>query len=149
VKKVFAACALGLFVVGAGADEITYREHIRPLWLDRCERCHGSDAPYLGDFEEDRKRYEADDKGPRMDTYADLAFFASWPDTGALMRRLDDGSNTANGKPGNMYRELGRSEEERQANLKLFKRWVGKKAWTMKRPAEISKEELLRFKLAY
>lgn len=150
MKKVLLGCALAVAAGGAGAgDEITYRKHIRPLWMDKCERCHGGDAPYLGDFEEDRKRYEQDDKGPRMDTYADLVFFSSWPDTGALMRRLDDGSNTGNGDPGNMYRKLGRTEEERQANLGLFKRWVGEGAWTMKRPKDITKEELLRFRLAY
>lgn len=131
------------------ADEITYRKHIRPLWVDKCERCHGNDAPYLGEFEEDKKRYEDDDKGPRMDAYADLVFFASWPDTGALMRRLDDGKSKPNGEAGNMYKKLGRSEEERQANLALFKQWIGEDAWTMKRPKEITKEELLKFKLAY
>lgn len=131
------------------AEEITYRKHIRPLWVDKCERCHGDNAPYLGEFQEDIKRYELDDKGPRMDTYADLAFFISWPDTGAIMRRLDDGKNTSKGEPGNMYKKLGRNEEERQANLNLFKQWVGEDAWTMKRPKEITKEELLKFKLAY
>lgn len=100
------------------AEEITYRKHIRPLWVDKCERCHGDNAPYLGEFEEDKKRYELDDKGPRMDTYADLVFFISWPDTGAIMRRLD-------------------------------KQWVGEDAWMMKRPKDITKEELLKFKLVY
>ena len=37
-----------------------------------------------------------------MDTYADLIFFVGWPDTGALMRRLDDGKTAADGKPGNV-----------------------------------------------
>ena len=90
-----------------------------------------------------------------MDTYADLIFYVGWPDTGAIMRRLDDGSNTKDGKPGNMYQYLGSTEEERQANLKLFKAWVGEEAWTLKRwdkkgdvPA-ISKEELDLMKLKY
>lgn len=133
----------------ACAEEITYRKHIRPLWLAKCELCHGAGSPYLGDFEDDQKRYEADDIGPRMDSYADLSFFAAWPDTGALMRRLDDGKNTKDGKPGNMYERLGNTEAERQANLRLFRQWVGEDAWTMKRPKEISKEELMKFKLAY
>jgi hypothetical protein len=149
MERLLLPCAL---LAGAGpavAEEITYRKHIRPLWADKCERCHGGNAPYLGDFEEDKKRYELDDKGPRMDTYADLVFFISWPDTGALMRRLDDGKNTPKGEPGNMYKNLGRNEEERQANLKLYKQWIGEDAWTMKRPKEITKDELLKFRLAY
>lgn len=130
-------------------DKITYTKHIRPLWMDQCERCHGNDSPYLGDFEKDKKRYEDDDKGPRMDTYADLLFFAAWPDTGALMRRLDDGTNAKDGKPGNMYKRLGRNQEERQANLKLFKQWIGEDAWIMKRPKDVTKEDLLKFKAEY
>jgi hypothetical protein len=149
MTRLLTGVALLAVVLPALADEITYRKHIRPLWEDRCERCHGSSSPYLGAFEEDKKRFELDDKGPRMDSYADLLFFAAWPDTGALMRRLDDGKNTRNGQPGNMYRQLGRNEEERQANLMLFKRWVGEDAWTMKRPADITKEELLKIKAAY
>ncbi len=149
MKKLFLGCILAAVAMPAIAEEITYRKHIRPLWMDQCERCHGHDSPYLGDFQEDQKRYEADDKGPRMDSYADLLFFAAWPDTSALMRRLDDGKNTRNGQPGNMYRRLGRNEEERQANLKLFKQWIGEEAWSMKGPKEISKEELLKIKAAY
>jgi hypothetical protein len=38
---------------------------------------------------------------------------------------LDDGKNTKDGKPGNMYQYLGATEDERQKNLKLFKKWVG------------------------
>lgn len=133
----------------ASAEEITYRKHIRPLWEDKCERCHGSSAPYLGAFEENRKAFEADDKGPRMDTYADLLFFVAWPDTGALMRRLDDGSNARDGQPGSMYRRLGRNAEERQANLKLFKQWIGEDAWLMKKSEDVTKEELLRIRAAY
>lgn len=42
-----------------------------------------------------------------------------------MMRRLDDGTNPfAKGKPGNMYKMLGGTESERQANLKLFKAWI-------------------------
>lgn len=149
MKGVLLGCLVAVATAAASAEEITYRKHIRPLWVDRCERCHGDGSPYLGQFEEDKKRYELDDKGPRMDTYADLVFFAAWPDTGALMRRLDDGKSTASGEPGNMYKQLGRNEEERQANLRLFKSWVGNDAWTMKRPKDITKDELLKFKLAY
>ena len=43
-------------------------------------------------------------------------------DTGAIMRRLADGANTRDNKPGNMYPHLGSSDAERAANLALFKR---------------------------
>ncbi|MBI4753881.1 MAG: cytochrome C [Betaproteobacteria bacterium] len=149
MKKLLLGCALMAAAMPALAEEITYRKHIRPLWEDKCERCHGSNSPYLGAFEENKKMYVDDDKGPRMDSYADLLFFAAWPDTGALMRRLDDGKNTKDGQPGNMHKQLGKSEEERQANLRLFRLWIGEEAWTLKRPKEITKEELLKFKAAY
>jgi len=74
----------------AAADEVTYRKHIRPLFQQQCASCHGADAPYLGDFKESKPKFVAKDMGPRMDTYADLIFFIGWPDTGAIMRRLDD-----------------------------------------------------------
>ncbi|ACL71345.1 cytochrome c family protein, putative [Thioalkalivibrio sulfidiphilus HL-EbGr7] len=151
-RKLVAALALVFAPVVSASpmNEVTYREHIRPLWENNCAQCHGATAPYRGEFREDRARYERENKGPRMDTYADLVYFIAWPSTGALMRRLDDGGNTANGKPGNMYQYLGGSEEERQKNLALFRAWVGgDEAWTMKRSGEISKEELERFKLAY
>ncbi|MFN7085210.1 MAG: cytochrome C [Burkholderiales bacterium] len=133
LRIMFAFCAmLGVSITGIAAD-VTYRKDIRPLWLQKCSGCHGADSPYIGDFEENKKKYEAMFKGPRMDTYADLISFVGWPDTGALMRRLDDGKNTSDGKPGNMYQNLGASEEERQKNLNLFKEWVGKDGWKLNR----------------
>jgi hypothetical protein len=141
--------------VASWAQDITYRKHIRPLWEQKCAACHSAGAPYLGDFDEDKKKYEAQFKGPRMDTYADLVFFIGWPDTGAIMRRLDDGKNTSDGKPGNMYQNLGATEEERQKNLNLFKQWVGKDAWKLNRweargkvPA-ITKRDLDKIKVKY
>lgn len=135
--------------------EVTYRKDVRPLMVQRCFVCHGADAPYLGDFDENKKKFEALLKGPRMDTYADLVFFVGWPDTGALMRRLDDGKSTSDGKPGNMYQNLGATEEERQNNLNLFKEWVGKDAWKLNRweargkvPA-ITKQDLDTIKVKY
>ncbi len=136
-------------------EEVTYRQHIRPLWLERCAACHGEDAPNLGDFSEDKDRYLSEEVGPRMDSYADLIFFIGWPDTGAIMRRLDDGQATADGKPGNMYEHLGDDEAERQKNLKVFKAWVGDEAWNVKRwnargdVPGITKEELNQLKLKY
>ena len=145
---------LGVSVAGIAA-EVTYRKDIRPLMVQKCLFCHGAEAPYLGDFEENKKKYEAAFKGPRMDTYADVVFFIGWPDTGAIMRRLDDGKNTSDGKPGNMYQNLGATEEERQKNLNLFKEWVGKDAWKLNRweargkvPA-ITKGDLDKIKVKY
>jgi len=57
----------------------------------------------------------------RMDTYSHLIFYTAWPDTGSLMRRLDDGRNTKDGKPGNMYKYLGSTEEERQKIYSFLK----------------------------
>jgi hypothetical protein len=83
----------------------------------------------------------------RMDTYSHLVFFTAWPDTGSLMRRLNDGKGTSDGKPGNMHNHLGANDEERQRNLKIFKEWVGN--WTLKRWNEITKEELDGIRVKY
>ena len=155
LRTAIAFCAVfGVSIAGFAAD-VTYRKDIRPLMVQKCLFCHGTDAPYLGDFEENKKKFEAAFKGPRMDTYADVVFFIGWPDTGAIMRRLDDGKNTSDGKPGNMYQNLGATEEERQKNLNLFKEWVGKDAWKLNRweargkvPA-ITKEDLDKVKVKY
>jgi hypothetical protein len=152
---------VALFVISslscaAAAQEITYRKHIRPLWQEKCAHCHGANSPYLGEFEADKKKFEAAMKGPRMDTYADMVFFVAYPDTGALQRRLDDGKSAKDGKPGNMYAYLGGTDEERQKNLGLFREWLGgSDAWKLNRwkarddvPA-ITKEDLDRLKLRY
>ncbi|MBI4291414.1 MAG: cytochrome C [Betaproteobacteria bacterium] len=131
------------------AQQVTYRKDIRPLWGAKCSACHGPDAPYLGEFSENKDKYKAIGKGPRMDTYADLLFFIAWPDTGAIMRRLDDGKNAKDGKPGNMYSTLGATEAERQKNLARFKEWIGKDAWTLKRRDAITKDELARIQAKY
>jgi hypothetical protein len=61
-------------------------------------------------------------------------------EAGALMRRLDDGKNTKDGKPGNMHLNLGGTDAERAANLELFRKWIGN--WTLKRRKDLGKEEL-------
>ena len=122
----------GVSMTGFAAD-VTYRKDIRPLWDQRCAACHGAGSPYLGDFEENKQKFTAMLKGPRMDSYADMLFFIGWPDSGAIMRRLDDGKNTKDGKPGNMYQFLGASDQERQKNLNLFKEWIGPEAWRLNR----------------
>ena len=132
----------------ASSEEITYRKHIKPLFESKCGVCHGSDAaPEYYAFKEDQKKWTAQGKGMRMDTYSHLVSYTAWPDTGALMRRLNDGKGVKDGKPGNMYQYLGGTEEERQQNLKLFKDWVGN--WTMKRWKEISKEDMDGIKIKY
>jgi hypothetical protein len=145
---------LSLAASAAMAD-VTYRKDIRPLWEARCSACHGAASPYLGDFLESQDTCTKMMKGPRMDTYADLIFFVGWPDTGALMRRLDDGKNTKDGKPGNMYQHLGATDEERQQNFGVFKSWVGEEAWTHKRwdakgdMPGVTKDELVKMKVKY
>lgn len=129
------------------AEEITYRKHIKSLFNEKCIVCHGKDsAPEYYAFKEEDK-YLAKGQGMRMDTYSHLIFYTAWGDTGSLMRRLDDGKNTKDGKPGNMYQYLGSTEEERQQNLKLFKDWIGN--WTLKRWPEITKEDMNGIKVKY
>ena len=150
-----AASIAGLSVEGL-AQETTYSKDIKPLFEAKCAGCHGPASPYFGEFEKDTKKFAAAMKGPRMDSYADLVFFVGWPDTGAIMRRLDDGKSPgAGGKPGNMYQFLGASDDERQKNLEIFKSWVGAEGWNLKRwqargkvPA-ITKEELDKIQVKY
>ncbi len=99
VSVTVAAFLMAALTFPAAADEVTYRKHVRPLFQKQCASCHDADAPYLGEFKEKKEEYVANDIGPRMDTYADLIFFIGWPDTGAIMRRLDDGKSAKDGKP--------------------------------------------------
>ena len=131
----------------AWSEEVGYKQHIKSLFNAKCIGCHGPDSPEYPEFKENQKKYQEMFKGPRMDTYTYLIFFVGWPDTGAVTRRLDDGKNTKDKKPGNMYQYLGSTEEERQKNLQIFKGWVGN--WTLKRWREISKEELDMIKVGY
>ena len=129
------------------ADEITYRKHVRPLWEQKCMSCHGATAPTLGAFEDDKDKFTKMMVGPRMNDYANLVAFVGWPDTGALMRRLDDGKGGKSGKPGNMYVYLGGNEAERQKNLALIKSWVGEGAWFLGRFGELDKATLQKIKV--
>lgn len=130
------------------ADDITYRKHILPLWQQKCMPCHGKASPYLGEFNENKEKFTKQMVGPRMDTYADLVAYVGWPDTGALMRRLDDGKSARSGKPGNMYGYLGGDDAERQKNLALFKAWVGEGGWFLGRFQELDKATLAKMKVA-
>lgn len=123
-----------------GGGDVTYEKDIRPIVAARCAGCHGPDSPAMEDFDRDKDGYKKKGQGPRLDTYAHLMVVVKGSDAGALMRRLDDGRNTKDGKPGNMHAHLGNSDAEKAANLEIFRKWVGN--WTLKRKKELSKEEL-------
>jgi hypothetical protein len=76
-----------------------------------------------------------------------LSSFTGWPEAGALICRLDDGANTKDKKPGNMYQYLGADDAERQKNFRLFREWVGN--WTLKIFPEFTKEDLNGIKINY
>lgn len=141
------AVAIAFAAMAAAQEEVTYTKHISSVVNARCVACHGADAPEYGEFEKAKDQWKAKMKGPRMDTYSHLVSFVGWPDTGALMRRLDDGKSAPDGKPGNMYPFLGGTEEERQKNLALLKVWVGN--WTLKRWKDVTREDLARMKVKY
>lgn len=142
-----------VFSAQAYAAEPTWRAEIGPMIAAKCAACHGSAAPVQAEWKllEDAKRKVV---GPRMDTYHDFMNFVVWPDTGAMMRRLDDGS-ASGGKAGNMYQYLGDSDEERTKNLKTIKAWLGEGAWNLNRfkargeVPGISKEQLEKIKAKY
>jgi mono/diheme cytochrome c family protein len=137
-----------LFAAPTLAAEVTYRQDILPLWQARCSACHGPASPGLAEFDANKDKYKALSQGPRMDSYAHLAAFVGWPDTGALMRRLDDGRASKDGKPGNMYERLGDDETERQRNLALFKAWVGEGGWFLGKLKDLDTDTLRRIKVA-
>lgn len=142
--RMLAASAIAFLVAGcagtpSGSAKVTYENSIRPLIDKRCSECHGSDAPGMEEFKKDQEGYKAKKLGPRMDTYENLMVMVNGSDAGALMRRLDDGANTKDGKAGNMHKHLGGDDALRAANLALFKSWVG--SWNLKRAKELSDEE--------
>jgi hypothetical protein len=147
-KIIIAGLMTTLFMVTSSfAEEITYSKHIKPVITHKCMKCHGSDAPEYKEFKKDKKKFISMKKGPRMDSYTHMVYFIGWPDTGAMMRRLDDGSSKESGKPGNMYKNLGDTEEERQRNLSLFKAWIG--SWTLNRWSAVSKDDISKMTLTY
>ncbi len=155
-SSAFVAACLAVASSGSLAQDVTYRKDIKPLVEAKCTACHGAASPNLEEFQLDQKKFAAAMKGPRIDTYADLVMLIGWPDTGAIMRRLDDGKSAlAGGKPGNMYQYLGGSEEERQANLRTFKAWVGPESWILNRfkargdVPGITKEQLEKILVKY
>ena len=120
-------------------DAVTYEKDVKPIIQKRCISCHGSNAPTFDEFDKNKEGFKQEKKGPRMDTYANLMIFVNGKETGALMRRLDDGKNTKDGKPGNMYNTLGATDAERAEHFLVIKKWIG--GWTLKRVAEITDAE--------
>lgn len=154
-SKLLCSLALAAFASSVFASDVSYRGEIRALVQKQCAECHGEASPALSDFLLDQEKFKKDKTGPRTTTYGDLIALVGWPDTGSLMRRLDDGANTADKKAGNMFKYLGETDAERAVNLALVKAWVGEGAWNLKRwskrgeVAAISKDELNLLKLKY
>jgi hypothetical protein len=148
MKVVGGVVCLTVFVAGAalaaGKDGVTYEKDVKKILSERCLLCHGSDAPTMEAYKKDEEGFKKAMKGPKLDTYASLMVMVNGSDTGALMRRLDDGKSKEDGKPGNMYKNLGGTEQERAANLTVIKDWIG--GWTLKRKKDISADELKSIK---
>ena len=139
---------MAFFFAGeAQAAEVTWQKDIKPIFDKQCKGCHGADSPEHEEFAKDKKKWTDKVIGMRLDTYSHLAAHVGWPDSGALMRRLDDGSSKSDKKAGNMYEYLGTTEAERKANLDIFKGWVGN--WNLKRWKDVTKEELNTLKIKY
>ena len=153
--KMTLALACAALALPALAQEVTYRTHVAPLLKAQCAECHGADSPTLAEFKLDEEKYKKAKAGPRTDNYADLLQLIAYTDTGAFMRRLDDGANTADKKPGNMYKYLGETDAERAKNLQLLKAWVGDGAWNLNRWSArgdvpgITREQMGRLQLKY
>ena len=148
MKQILLPCLfIALIATASAAAEVTFSQQIKPLLNAHCNACHGQDAPEDKFFKQAKDFWIAKSIGPRMDSYTHLVSFTGWPDTGALMRRVDDGASKEDKKPGNMYQHLGDSDAERQQNLAQFKAWVGN--WTLKRFDALSKDDLVGIKVLY
>jgi hypothetical protein len=141
MKTFFVVILLTTLLVPSMAwTQVKYQKDIRPLFEAKCSMCHGPASPLVDEFKKEKERYTKENKGPRMDSYSLLLEFVKGKEAGAIMRRLDDGKSKTDGKPGNMYPYLGKDEEERQKNLKIFKEWVG--SWNLKRRNKLTEEEI-------
>lgn len=135
-----AAWAMAAVSGSAAAQSVTYENAVRKILAAQCMGCHGKDAPTLAVFAKDKEGWKKKMKGPRIDGYANLIILVNGSDAGAFMRRLDDGKNAKDGKPGNMYAWLGSSDAERAQNLGVMKKWVGN--WSLKRRKDLTEGEL-------
>ena len=153
--NLLATVVLSTLALPSFAQDVTYRKDIQPMLKTLCGECHGDTSPSLAEFKLDEEKFKKAKEGPRVDTYEHLLALIAYPDTGAFMRRLDDGSVAPDKKPGNMYKYLGETDPERAANLKTIKAWLGEGAWNLNRwskrgevPA-VTKEQLEKLKLKY
>ena len=148
IKSVICVCftsivvliVIPVFSIAEEKNLVTYEKDVKPIISKGCLSCHGSDSPTIDGFEKDKEGFKQKNKGPRMDTYENLMIFINGKEAGALMRRLDDGKNTKDRNPGNMFKNFGKTDSERAMNLEVFKNWIG--GWTLKRKAEMSEEDL-------
>ena len=149
MKRVMVGLAtLALFgAVQAQAAEITWQKDIKPIFDKHCADCHGADSPEHDEFLKNQKTWTDKGLGMRMNSYSLMIAHIGWPHTGAIMRRLDDGTSKTDKKPGNMYVNLGATDVERKANLEIFKAWIG--SWNVKRWKDVTKEELSAIKSKY
>ena len=153
MRKPTMAAGMGLaalivtLAVQTQAADLTWSKDIKPIFDKNCLACHGSSSPEHEEFAKDKKKWTEKNIGMRMDSYGLFISYVGWPYTGALVRRLDDGTSRDDKKPGNMYEHLGATDAERKANLALFKAWAG--SWNVKRWKDISKEELNAIKAKY
>ncbi len=155
MKSRIAVATLSMAFAAAGyAQELTWQKDVAPMIKAQCSECHGADAPEYNDWLVQREKNKK--LAPRMDTYPHFMSFVTWPATGAVQRRLDDGTSpAAGGKPGNMFKYLGETDAERAANLAKLKAWLGEGAWNLNRwsargdvPA-VTKEQLDKIKAKY
>jgi hypothetical protein len=150
--KVISVLFAGI-ITSAGAQELTWRKDIQPIITAKCALCHGAKQPGVAEWNVQRVKNAS--LAPRLDAYANFMNHVVWPETGAIMRRLDDGKGAPGAKPGNMYAMLGSDDAERGKNLQTIKTWLGAGAWNLNRwqkrddtPA-ISKEQLDKIKVQY
>ncbi len=144
----------GMVPQAIGAD-VTYRNDVRPLLKNLCGECHGDTSPTLAEFNLNNEYYKKEKLGPRLVSYEELLQFVVYPETGALMRRLDDGTNRADRAPGNMHKHLGETDAERASNFRMLKSWIGEDGWNLNRwkaadnlPA-VTKEQMNKLQLKY
>ncbi|MBC8019304.1 MAG: cytochrome C [Verrucomicrobia bacterium] len=149
MKKIIATISFCILAATAAhAQETTWSGSIKEIVEKQCLACHGPEsAPEYPLFKKEKEIWLSQDQAMRMDSYSHLVSFVGWPNTGAMMRRLDDGKGSKDGKPGNMYQHLGTTEKERQQNLGQFKAWVGN--WSLKRWPETTREDLNGIKVKY
>jgi mono/diheme cytochrome c family protein len=134
------AGALAALPSAASAQSVTYENTVKKIFAERCAACHISGAPSMSEFQNNKEAWTKKFKGPSLADYKSVMVMVNGSDAGALMRRLDDGKNTKDGKPGNMYNYLGSNPAERSARLDTMKKWVGN--WSLKRRKELSDAEL-------